>query len=416
MAFKRHLVVVVLCWPLGLFAQSSEIKEHFDPIEQEKSLSLSDLVQQTLDKYPDRLINEALFQEADAWKERGDSWFAGSHELEISYDSDKVSNNIGNRRGEASLTVTPWNWGQRSAAQSIAERSLNSAEKQSTAIKLEVARLVRLALWDMSLADIRLQQANYNFDISNKLLEKVRRRVELGDLARADLLLAQSEHLQNTALLKQAKAEVMHARKNYTTLTQTTKVPENYKESLSSLQTIEANHPMLEAVNAQVASKQAKIEWAKSTDTINQPKFSLSGTTSRPNRDVNDTQTAMVGVVIPFGHATYDAPEIAAAHRELNQAQAEREHLIRQLEKNLHEAEHSLEVTRHDLGIARELRQIAETHLKMMEISFTAGEINLMDLLKIQARSLEAIRNAREQEVKLERNIALYNQAVGVLP
>jgi hypothetical protein len=37
-------------------------------------------------------------------------------------------------------------------------------------------------------------------------------------------------------------------------------------------------------------------------------------------------------------------------------------------------------------------------------------------LLKVQSRSLEAIRNAKEQEVKLQRNIALYNQAVGVMP
>jgi hypothetical protein len=52
----------------------------------------------------------------------------------------------------------------------------------------------------------------------------------------------------------------------------------------------------------------------------------------------------------------------------------------------------------------------------MTQISFTAGEINLLDLLKIQARSLEAIRNAKEQEVKLQRNIAFYNQAVGAQP
>ena len=121
-------------------------------------------------------------------------------------------------------------------------------------------------------------------------------------------------------------------------------------------------------------------------------------------------------MVIPFGHGTYDAPEIAAAHLELNKVLAQREHLLRQLEKNRHEAEHALEITRSELGIANELKQIAETHLKMMEISFAAGEINLLDLLKIQARSLQAIRNAKEQEVILQRNIAFYNQAVGVLP
>jgi outer membrane protein TolC len=62
------------------------------------------------------------------------------------------------------------------------------------------------------------------------------------------------------------------------------------------------------------------------------------------------------------------------------------------------------------------LKDIAEQHLRMMQISFEAGEINLLDLLKIQSRSLEAMRNAKLQEITLQRNIALYNQAVGVMP
>jgi len=173
---------------------------------------------------------------------------------------------------------------------------------------------------------------------------------------------------------------------------------------------------LLEAINAIVARRQAMTEWAKNTDTINQPKVSIGAKDSRDQRGSEDMQSVMVGVEIPFGHSTYDAPEIAAAYLDLNTALAQREHLQRMLEKNLHEAEHALEVNRKELEIARKMKDIAEQHFNMMQTSFEAGEINLLDLLKIQARSLEAIRNAKEQEVKLQRNVALYNQAVGVLP
>jgi outer membrane protein TolC len=390
--------------------------EHLDPIEVDKSLSLPQLVEQTLEKYPDRLINEALAQQAEAWQTRGDSWFAGSTALSLDYNTDQIANDQGTREASAKLEATVWNWGQRSAAQDVAQQSQLSAEKQSQAVKLEVAHLVREALWEMALADIRWQQAKYSVDISAQLLEKVKRRVELGDLARADLLLAEGEHLQNRSLLTQAEAEVMHSRKNYASLTQTTRMPAQYQEQLSPIKQIENNHPQLEAINALIARKQAGIEWAKTTDTINQPKINIGGKTSRDQYGLEDTQSAGVGVIIPFGHSTYDAPEIASAHLELNQTLAQREHLVRQLEKGLHEAEHALEVTRQELSIAQQLKQIAETHLNMTQISFTAGEINLLDLLKIQARSLEAIRNAKEQEVKLQRNIAFYNQAVGAQP
>ncbi len=389
---------------------------HHDPIEIDPGLSLAQLVEQTLEKYPDRLINEALAQEADALQERGDSWLAGSTALALDYNDDRIANDRGSREASAKLEFTVWNWGQRSAARNIAEQANHSALKQSAAVKLEVAGLVREALWNMALAEISLQQAKFNADISRQLLDKVRKRVELGDLARADLLLAESEDLQNRALLTQAEAEMMHSRKSFASLTQNTHVPASYQEQLSGIETVEQNHPLLEAVNALVARKQAAIEWAKTTDTINQPKISIGGKTSRDQRGGDDMQSAGVGLVIPFGHSTYDAPEIAAAHLELNQALAQREHLQRRLEKNLHEAEHGLDVTRAELKIAKQMQDIAEQHLKMTEISFSAGEINLLDLLKIRSRSLDAIRNAKEQEVKLQRNIALYNQAVGVLP
>lgn len=390
--------------------------EHHDPIEVDPGLSLTQLVEQTLEKYPDRLIYEAMIHEADALQQRGDSWLAGSNSLALDYNDDHVANDRGFREASAKLEFTVWNWGQRSAAQNLAEQAHNSALKQSAAVKLEVAGMVREALWTISLADSRLQQAKFSVEISEKLLEKVRKRVELGDLARADLLLAESEHLQNRSLLTQAEAETMHSRKSYSSLTQITRIPATFLEQLSSLESVPENHPLLEAANAMVARKQASIEWAKTTDTINQPKFNIGGKSGRDQRGFDDTQSAGIGVVIPFGHSTYDAPEIAAAHLALNQALAQREHLQRQLEKNRHEAEHMVTVTREELKIANQMRDIAQQHLKMTEISFTAGEINLLDLLKIQSRSLEAFRNAKEQEVKLQRYTALYNQAVGILP
>ena len=390
--------------------------EHLDPVEIDPALTLPDLLEQTLEKYPDRLINEALVQQAEAFQTRGDSWFAGSTALALDYADDRIANDRGSREAAANLEFTIWNWGQRTAAQNVAETAHISAAKQSSAVKLEVARLLREALWNIDLADNRLKQARINLDISEQLLAKVERRVELGDLPRADLLLAESDHLQNKTLLTQAEAEVMHSRKAYASLTQTTRIPANYQETLSPIETIEPDHPLLEAVNAIVARKQAAIEWAKTTDTINQPKVLIGAKSTRDQRGSDDMQSTNVGVLIPFGHSTYDAPEIASANLELNQALAQREHLQRLLEKNLHEAEHALEVNRAELKIAQEMKSIAEQHLKMMEISFEAGEINLLDLLKIQARSLDAIRNAKEQEVKLQRNIALYNQAVGVLP
>ncbi|MEY4210898.1 MAG: hypothetical protein RLZ92_1279, partial [Pseudomonadota bacterium] len=297
MTHLRHIqfsLLISLLLTLPCVADTSLTMEHLDPVEVDKSLSLPQLVEQTLEKYPDRLINEALAQQAEAWQTRGDSWFAGSTALSLDYNTDQVANDQGTREASAKLEMTIWNWGQRSAAQDVAQQSKLSAEKQSQAVKLEVAHLVRAALWEMALADIRWQQAKYNLDISAQLLEKVKRRVELGDLARADLLLAEGEHLQNRALLTQAEAEVMHSRKNYASLTQTTRMPAQYQEQLSPIKQIENNHPQLEAINALITRRQAGIEWAKTTDTVNQPKINVGGKTTRDQYGLDDMQSAGV--------------------------------------------------------------------------------------------------------------------------
>jgi hypothetical protein len=121
-------------------------------------------------------------------------------------------------------------------------------------------------------------------------------------------------------------------------------------------------------------------------------------------------------VNIPFGGEAHLKPQVAALNVELNRLLADREQLFRNLELAHHEAEHNLEVNQAELEITNETKAIAEEHLKMMQLSFSVGEISLMDLLKIQSRTQQAILSAKERGIMLERDIALYNQAVGVLP
>src|SRR5574343_485118 len=149
--------------------EQSLLVEHLDPVAVDPNFNLSQLLEQTLEQYPDRLINEGLAQEAEALKTRGDSWLAGSTAITLDYADDRVASDKGSREASANLEFTVWNWGQRSAAQNVADQAQIAANKQSHAVKWEVARLVREALWDMALAESRLQQARNNMTISEQL-------------------------------------------------------------------------------------------------------------------------------------------------------------------------------------------------------------------------------------------------------
>ena len=396
------------------FADSTHVVEHHDPIESDATLSLSKVVDLTLEKYPDATWLKSLEEEAAALGQRGDSWTAGASQAGLRFQ-EATSGTL--HYIDGTVQVPLWNLGQRDAEQGLAKLAESSAMSQSDAVKLRVAGLVRAALWNMALANLSYEQAKIELAITDQLLAKVQRRVELGDLPRADLLLAQTESLQKRSVVTQAEAELMHARKRYASITQMTKIPGDYQEKLVGLTEIQQNHPALVAINSQIERKQAELNAIKLVGS-GQTNVAVGINSDRFTNDPrsNQTESFNIGVTVPFGGSAHLAPQVAAVNVELNKLIAEREQLSRDLEQAHHEAEHNLEVNRVELGIANELKQVAEEHLKMTQLSFSVGEINLMDLLKIQSRTQQAVLNAKQRAVMLQRDIALYNQAVGVMP
>ena len=394
-------------------AESSHEVDHLDPIVIDASLTLSKLIDLTMEKYPDTAWLSALEEEAAAIAERSKSWTAGASQASLGYQS---MSTLKLNYGTVGIQVPLWNLGQRDAEHKLADRAESSAELQSVAIKLRVAGLVRGALWEMDLAKIRYEQAQAELGIYERLLATIRRRVELGDLPRADELLAKSELLQKRSVYTVAEAELMHTRKRYSSITQTNKVPAVFEESLVALTQSQQNHPALLAINSQIERQQAEINTIKAIGSGQS--HAVAGLLSDEGADArsNKAEFFNVGVIVPFGGSVHAQPHIAAAYVELNKLVAEREQLYRSLEQAHHEAEHNLEVNRVELDTANEQKAVSEELLNMTQLAFSVGEIHLLDLLKIESRAQQAILYAKERAVMLQRDKALYNQAVGVMP
>ncbi|MDO9161019.1 MAG: TolC family protein [Methylococcaceae bacterium] len=412
--FKRCLPVFVLATSLG-FANDTHIVEHHDPIEIDSTLSLPKLVDLTMAQTPDASWLSSLEQEAKALSERGQSWVAGAPQAGLRFQ-EATSGTL--HYVDATINVPLWNFGQRDAQQTIGQQAQASAETQAAATKLRVAGLIRTALWDMELQKIRFEQAQIEVATFEKLQKKIGKQVELGDLPRADLLLAETELLQKRSLLILAEAELMHARKRYANITRTAKVPANFQENLVPLKELSQSHPALVALNSLIERKQAELNALELVGS-GQTNLAIGVNSDRPSNNdprSNKTESFNIGVVVPFGGSAHNQPHIAAINVELNKLIAEREQLYRDLEQAHHEAEHNLEVNQAALAIANELKQTSEAHFKMTQLSYSVGEINLLDLLKIQVRAQQAVLNAKERAVMLQRDQAFYNQAVGVLP
>lgn len=401
---------------LPVFAKDSHVMvAHQDAITVDSTLTLPKLIDLTLAKYPDLTWLESLEEEAKALQKRGESWTAGASQANLSY-TEVTSGTL--HVVNAGVQVPLWNLGQRDAEKNVAAQANLSAENMAAATKLRVAGLVRAALWDMELQKIRYDQAHIELDTYEALLAKTKRRVTLGDLPRMDELLVQTELLQKKSVLTLAEAELMHARKRYQSITQTNKVPANYQEKLVALKEIEQNHPLLVVLNSQIERKKSELE-AQRLVGSGQTNLSIgvnSDRSSNGDQRSNNTEAFSIEVTVPFGGESHLAPQLAAINVELNKLNAERAQLFRDLEQAHHEAEHNLEVNRAEMKTAEKLKSVAEQYLKMAELSYTVGETNLLDLLKVRTRTQQAVLNAKERAVMLQRDQAFYNQAVGVLP
>jgi outer membrane protein, heavy metal efflux system len=411
----------VLIFAMGLWIPPAGAEEllvdHLDDLVIDDRLSLRQVVETTFERYPQQALIAAYQEEARALEQRSSSWIAGYPMIYLQYIDDAL---LGQKAGltevQSGYQVPLWMWGQKAASEKVTDEARKAVGKYAIALKHELSGLVRDALWNIRLVENRRELARQIHEVAEKLVDVVQRRVELGDLAKADLLLAESDQLEKKTILLQAEAEVMHTRKAYQNLTRMIRAPKRFEETLSSKKSLDERHPAMAAANATVERAQAEVEFTRTSKQGNQPSI-LVGTNSAEINQQGDMGTGgNIVLQVPIGGDDWHAPQVAQANIVLNEKIAQRETLWRQLEKALHEARHNLEVDKAALAIAESRKSIAETQLNMSKIAFEAGEIALIDYLKIQAGAQAAIRDAAQRAILVQKDMATYNQVIGVTP
>lgn len=390
--------------------------EHLDPLPYDETLSLKQVVEITFAEYPQGAVIAAMRDEAQALNQRTESLVAGYPLIYLQWIDDRFWSNQGVVQIQTGYQIPFWMWNQRDASRAVAEQAEKDANLFAFAIKHEVAGLVREALWNLVLMENRRGLTQQVYEVSKQLFATVKRRVEVGDLALSDQLMAESDLLDKKTQLTLAEAEVMHARRAYMNLTRMNRAPKEFEEQRSATNFIQEQHPAVAAANAMIERAQAEVEFTRLSKQGNQPTI-LLGTQNEqfPDSRKFNNETNLV-LQVPIGGDSWNAPYVAQANLALNRKIADRASLMRRLEKALHEAEHNLDVDKAALEIANQRKQIAETHLKMSRVAFESGEIQLIDFLKIQAISQAAIRDAMERAILVQRDTAFYNQVVGVMP
>lgn len=399
-------------------AEERPLVPHIDPLVYDPKLSLREVVETALANFPKTFVAQAFGEEARAWERRARSVLPGPVALAGNYSGDRIGDNTGAWAVDTELILPLWKWGQRAIAQRVTEKAQQYAEAYRRGLRLEVAGLVREALWEVKLRETEYQTARKILALSERLLAQVRRRVEAGDLPRTDLLLAETDFLKAQSDAVAAEAEWMHARWRYRNLTQIDKAPAQFEEVLSAQSAITPEHPLLTALTLRIEEERARMQYVRYEADVGDQQIllTLGSRHEQVGRGGETLNSINARLSIPLFGGGYQAPNVAAVRTALAEAEAQRGEVHRQLERDLHEAEHLLQVDRIQLKQAEARRKLAEANLELAHKAFAAGEMDLIDLLKVQLMAQEALRDAERWRVQIKRDIARYNQVVGELP
>ena len=392
----------------------AEQDEHDHDLQVSAQLTLHDLVEKTIIRYPDSALLAAKKIEIEAKNKRANGILPAAPAIGLLNRNDAITSNRGEREWEAELELPVWLPGQRAAREAIARDAALGLMDTRATLNLQVAGMVRDALWDIAMMSHQATLAKSRHQTSLALLNDVEKRVKAGDLPKTDIMLAQNEAYQAETFLLRAEAEVKHAQFRYKLLTGLNTIPEAFSEQQVKT-TLDDNHPALRDASKKILVADDERNLVK-VERRENPTVSLNARSQRGPFDNQANESLGLKLRIPFETEAHSAPLVANAEMNYAKNQVEAQHLRYTLEAAFHEAEHNLEVTTAELAIITKQHANAQESLRLSKKAFVLGETDLVSLLRVQASAYEAERAMKQRQIQLQWDTAHYNQAAGEMP
>ncbi|MBC7697223.1 MAG: TolC family protein [Bacteroidia bacterium] len=393
----------------------AENKSHDDELAIDSTLTLRRLVEKALPHYPNTQLLNAKKLELEARQIQAKSFLPSASSLVLRNQNDQLTSRRGESEWEFGVDIPIWLSGQRTAREAIAAASELNINNDKQSIQLQLAGMVRDALWDIHLMQGLAHIAKSKLESLTQLQNDVEKRVQLGDLAQKDLLVAQTEALQAEAESINAEAEFQHAKFRYMSLTGLKIIPQEFTEIKSAKNNLDEAHPALLEANGKIALSNELRNLAHIESREN-PTLTVGARSLRGAFDNQYNDSIGLTLRIPLQSESRNAPLTALAEMHYAESQVHLSQLNILLTAAMHEAEHNLEVGSKQLDVLTKQNVIAQQNLNISRKAFQLGELDLSDLMRIQTQTFNTERTLKNQQVQQLWNIARYNQAVGELP
>jgi outer membrane protein TolC len=341
------------------------------------------------------------------------------------YQRNAAAGNLRNyNETEVEVGMPLWLPGQRDALAGTVNTGLFEVEERLALRRLEVAGVLRDAWWNAQRAAREVSVARNRVATARDIGADMTRRVELGDAAQTDALLAKNEPLAAETELAQSEGAVKVAQVTYMALTGGAP-PSGALESVRPAIDIE-EHPSLRAPRAALARARAQAELVDATP-IDNPEIGIFGRqehndqySTDPSQQISDQRTdaTTVGVRLRIAIPTAgrNEPRRAEALAEMDRVTAEYERAKRVVLAEIKAARESLAAARRAATFANARLVVANDQFELSRKAFKLGELSAFDLYRVRQIQLDAQRMEANAEINVGVAISRLNQAQGYAP
>ncbi|MFN3913368.1 MAG: TolC family protein [Aquabacterium sp.] len=404
-------------------------------------ITLAQLLERAWERQPEARSADLRRQSLAQARLGSRSWLAGAPSLLLQAQTDRPGSGQGERELEVGLALPLWRPGQSAQALATHEAETTAHEDQLKLQRWRLAGVVRDAWWHAQRTHMDLLQAQTRVQNARALANDVARRVQAGDLARADQhqaesavaqalwALAQAQGAQEAALqvLRQLSGDwtLQAAQLGLADLLSRTPPAEapqppvtQPSEASGTPQNVPHHHPWLIAAQAREALAYAQARQAEASRT-GPPELTLLSTRTTGPAGEAGRRSMTVGIQWPFsvgGPAAQADAQVLAAWSAATEAESERLLVQDQLRAHIAQTQARLQSARAQWVAAQEHQRLASETRMFFERSFQMGQTDLPTRLRIEHEAAQAQHALHRAHIDLWAAWSDWQQALGQSP
>lgn len=379
------------------------------------TITMKQAVQAALQRHPQSKVAKARRKVGDSYQKHANALFKEDPTYEISYLSDELNADRGLREYEANVGLPLWMPGQKGARKKLADSIYSRVDAEQELLKWQVAGEVLQRAWDLKIASMEVTQAKIQQTSARALEQDIRRRVDAGELARKDLVLAQQSTLEAQSTLQQAQANTQNVRIAWQSYTGFSKLPKDLGQFARKQPVNQGTHPQTKAHEAKSQLARANRDDVRMQRKQN-PTLTLYAKRDRGLVTDDFDNSLGVGISVPFGSRASSASELADASATVVELDAEQAQQERMLNLEIQQVKLKVQTAVQALQLAKQQNQLAQKRLKLATRAFELGESDLFQLIRAREQAASMSRTLKRSQLELNRSQSMLNHLLGTMP